>query len=96
MYFHFFKRVQMNFKNLAKKGAKEILYSLKENKEMNFTELKNLTGSPTTTSKRLDELTELELIDRDVQNDKFRSVQYSLTEKGSKVVKLVRKIEEIL
>ncbi|KXB06745.1 hypothetical protein AKJ51_02995 [candidate division MSBL1 archaeon SCGC-AAA382A20] len=86
----------MNFKTLAKKGAKEILYSLKEKEKMNFTELRDLTGSPTTTSKRLDELTELGLLERDVQNDKFRSVHYSLTEKGFKIVNLVEKIDEML
>jgi len=78
---------------LGRKGAKEILYALAEKGRMKFTELKEMVGSPTTTSERLQELTEAGLIRRDVQSDQYRTVLYSLTKSGAQIVELVRKIE---
>jgi DNA-binding HxlR family transcriptional regulator len=36
------------------------------------------------------------ILKREVQADRFRSVRYSLTEKGAKVVKLVKEMEKVL
>jgi DNA-binding HxlR family transcriptional regulator len=63
---------------------------------MNFTEIQELVGSPTTASQRLQELTRLRILKREVQADRFRSVRYSLTEKGTTVVKLVKEMEKAL
>jgi DNA-binding HxlR family transcriptional regulator len=81
---------------LAQKGSREILYTLFGKKGMKFTELKELVGSPTTTSRRLQELMDLGLIKRDVQADQYRTVIYSLTEKGIKIVRLVKELEHSL
>lgn len=86
----------MGFDVLAKKGAKEILLALADKKGMNFTELKELVGSPTTASQRLQELTGLGILKRGVQADRFRSVRYSLTEKGAQVAKLIKELEKVL
>lgn len=86
----------MGFEVLAKKGVKEILQALADKKGMNFTEIQELVGSPTTASQRLQELTRLRILKREVQADRFRSVRYSLTEKGIQVVKLVKEMEKAL
>lgn len=62
---------------------------------MKFTELKGLIGSPTTASQRLQELTSLSLIKRDVQADQYRTVIYSLTGKGAQAVRLMRELEKL-
>jgi DNA-binding HxlR family transcriptional regulator len=79
---------------LGKKGAKEVLYALADKRRLNFTDLKDLVGSPTTASERLQELTKAGLIKRDVQADQYRTVLYSLTPKGTRIVELVKKIEK--
>jgi DNA-binding HxlR family transcriptional regulator len=82
---------------LAKKGSKEILCALAASKVgMNFTELKELIGSPTTASQRLQELTKLGMLKRGVQADRFRSVRYSLTEKGAQAVRLMKELEKLI
>jgi DNA-binding HxlR family transcriptional regulator len=86
----------LNLDFLAKKGTKEILYILTAKNGMKFTEIKELVGSPTTTSKCLQELTDLGLVKRDVQADQYRTVIYSLTEKGIRVVKLMKELEHSL
>jgi DNA-binding HxlR family transcriptional regulator len=86
----------LEFDVLAKKGVREILHALAEKKGMNFSELRELVGSPTTASQRLQELTGLGILRREVQADRFRSVRYSLTEKGAQVAKLVKELEKAL
>jgi DNA-binding HxlR family transcriptional regulator len=86
----------LGFEVLAKKGVKEILQGLADKKGMNFTEIQELVGSPTTASQRLQELTRLGILKREVQADRFRSVRYSLTEKGTQVAKLVKELEKAL
>jgi DNA-binding HxlR family transcriptional regulator len=86
----------LEFDILGKKGVKEILNALASKKEMNFTELRELVGSPTTASQRLLELTRLGILKREVQADRFRSVRYSLAERGIKVIRLIRELEKVL
>lgn len=74
-----------------KKGSKEILCALAKRK-MNFTELNKLVGSPTTVSKRLQELVSFGLVDREVQPNRFRKVRYSLTRRGAKTIELMKKL----
>ena len=92
----FYDRDLLNLELLARRGSKEILYALLGKGGMKFTELKELVGSPTTASQRLQELMDLRLIKRDVQTDRYRTVIYSLTEKGIKVVRLVKELEHSL
>ena len=91
-----FDRDLLAVDTLAKKGNREILYALAKGKALNFTELKDLVGSPTTASQRLQELTGWGLVGREVQPDRFRSVRYSLTQKGERAVKLMRELEKLL
>ena len=92
-----FDRGSLSLEILAKKGSKEILYALTASRTgMKFTELKEIIGSPTTASQRLQELTDLGLLKRDVQADQYRTVIYSLTEKGIRVFELLKKLENAL
>jgi len=86
----------LEFDVLAKKGVKEILRALADKRGMNFSELRELVGSPTTASQRLQELTGLGILKREVQADRFRSVRYSLTGKGTQVAKLIKELEKAL
>ena len=95
-FIHFYDRGLLKLKFLAKRGTREILHALVDKKRMKFTELKELIGSPTTASQRLQELTGLGLIKRDVQADQYRTVIYSLTGKGIRIVKLVKELEHSL
>jgi DNA-binding HxlR family transcriptional regulator len=72
------------------------LCALADRWEMSFTDLRRLVGSPTTTSKCLRGLIEAGLIKREIQADRYRSVRYSLTEKGAEVAKLVKELEKLL
>jgi len=69
---------------------------LVDKKGMSFTELREIIGSPTTASQRLQELTELGILRREVQADRFRSVKYSMTEKGAQVAKIIKELEKVL
>lgn len=79
---------------ISKRGSKEILLSLKERKELTYTEIESLISNPRTTSKRLNELCSLGVIKRNVLPDKYRSVSYSLTKKGEEIVKILLQLEE--
>ena len=82
---------------LAKRGMMKILYALVEKGEaMNFTEFKMLVGSPTTTSNCLRSLVQAGLLDKEIQDDRYRSVKYSLTQKGAHVAELLRELERAL
>lgn len=86
----------MKIELLAKKGAIRLLRSLSKKKELKFTEVQEFVGSPTTASQRLKELEGMGVVRREVQADRYRSVQYSLTDKGKRIVKLVDELEQIL
>ena len=70
---------------IGKKGSWEILMVLYKNGESNFTDLQEKTKINTRTlSRRLKELREINLIKRIVNDD--RTVNYTLTQKGKKIV----------
>jgi len=94
---HFFSRGSLKIDALAKRGTMRILYTLAEKGEaMNFTEFRRLVGSPTTTSMCLQSLVGSGLVKKEIQADRYRSVRYSLTDRGSRVAKLVRNLEKAL
>ncbi len=76
-----------------KKWSKEILFELMREGVMNFSEVRKMVGSPTTASKRLRELVDMGAVKREVQDDRFRSVSYSLTDKGERIAGLVKELE---
>ena len=87
----------MKIDALAKRGTMRILCALAERGEaMNFTEFKRLVGSPTTTSRCLQGLVGAGLVKKEIQADRYRSVRYSLTDRGYRAARLVRELEKAL
>ncbi len=54
-----------------------------------------LVKTPKTTSERLRELEELRIVEREVQQDKQRTVKYGLTELGKELITKIKDIEMI-
>jgi DNA-binding HxlR family transcriptional regulator len=86
-------------KALASTGTIEILMALKK-EPLHFGELVKILDypSPSTSSalatRRLKMLENLGFVHREVKQDRKRRVQYKLTDKGKKIVKIVFEIEE--
>jgi DNA-binding HxlR family transcriptional regulator len=94
---HFFSRGSLKIDALAKRGTMRILYTLAEKGEaMNFRVQAACGRSPTTTSRCLQGLVDAGLVKKEIQADRYRSVRYSLTDRGSRVAKLVRELEKAL
>lgn len=77
-------------KTLGRKWTLEILHLLSSQDEVRYSKIEEIVSNPRTSSRRLNELAELRLIDRIVSED--RTVSYKLTTKGRELVKLVDKI----
>jgi len=80
---------------LGREGTKTILHALADKGSLKFTDLRKLIGSPTTTSDRLRELIKENVVKREVQSDRYRTVMYSLTKKGFQVVEIIKEIERM-
>jgi len=93
---HFFSRGSLKIDIIARRGTMRILCALADKGAMNFTEFKRLVGSPTTTSSCLRGLVGAGLVRKEIQADRYRSVRYSLTDRGSRVAKLIRNLEKAL
>lgn len=85
------------FHTLGKKGAILIIRTLMKKGKMNYSEIELLLGrNPKITSTRLEELIRSGLLIREVMSDKYRTVEYSLTEKGREITNLIEQITVIL
>ncbi|MFW9948051.1 MAG: winged helix-turn-helix transcriptional regulator [Candidatus Odinarchaeota archaeon] len=82
------------FEILGKKWTLEILKLLTDD-DRSFSEIEKLVKNPKTTSDRLKELEELKIVEREVQQDKQRTVKYGLTELGKSLVPKIEAIEKI-
>lgn len=83
------------FEILGKKWTLEILKFL-TNSARSFSEIEEVVKNPRTTSNRLRELEELKVIEREVQQDKQRSVKYGLTKLGRELVMKIEEVENLL
>lgn len=82
------------FKILGKKWTLEILKFLSDSMR-SFSEVEELVKNPKTTSDRLKELEELKVVEREVQQDKQRSVKYELTKLGRELLERIIVIEKL-
>jgi len=82
------------FEILGKKWTIEILRFLSDSMK-GFSEIEGLVKNPRTTSKRLKDLENFKIVKREVQQDKQRTVQYSLTKLGQEVVEKISEIEKL-
>lgn len=83
------------FEVLALKGTRKVLELLKAKDQMRYSELVNAIGFSTTTSRALKAMERAKLVDREVLDEPYRPVAYSLTEKGRKLSQLAAEIEKL-
>jgi len=80
---------------LGSKWRLVVLYELHEDAEQRFNELKRSTGaSSRTLSRVLDDLQELDFVDRRLEEEAPVATYYSLTEKGTSLCPVFDAIEE--
>ena len=80
-------------KILAQSRSMEILFALRR-KELKFTKIVEIASNSTTAMRRVTDLQRAGLISRRVLQDKRRSVEYSLTEKGISVVEFLKRLKK--
>lgn len=80
-------------KILAQSRSMEILLAL-QRKELKFTKIVEIASNPTTAMRRVTDLQRAGLISRRVLQNKRRSVEYSLTEKGISVVEFLERLKK--
>lgn len=73
---------------LARSKSVEILLELSK-RALKFNEIVKITGNATTAMRRVQDLQAAGLVNRKVLQDKQRSVEYTLTKKGEKLIPLV-------
>lgn len=83
------------FEALTLKGTRKILEALRSGNQMRYSELVEAVGFSTTTSRALKALEATKIVDREVLDEPYRPVAYSLTEKGRKLSQLVAEIEKL-
>lgn len=82
------------FQILGKKWTIEILKFLSDSIRT-FSEIEGLIKSPKTTSSRLRRLGDLKIVKREVQQDRQRTVNYSLTKRGEELLLKIAEIEKL-
>jgi len=82
------------FDQLSRSGTVEIILALRSQHTMSFAGVKKLVGNATTATRRLAELQQYSLVSRKVLQDRLRTVEYRLTEKGLTVGELVEKLKD--
>ncbi len=74
-------------------GTIEIIKTLEKKGGMRYSGIEEMIGSPSTASRRLNELERLGIVKREALPDKYRPVKYSLTKKGEGLFNLIKEIE---
>lgn len=82
------------FELLALKGARIILIELSRKDEARYSELVEAVGHSTTTSRALNMMEKLDYIKREVLQEKYRPVVYSLTPRGRELAKIVKSLKQ--
>jgi DNA-binding HxlR family transcriptional regulator len=80
---------------IALSGTAKILGALKSKGKMRYSELVDIVGFATTTTRALKAMEEAKLVTKQVVNEPYRPVVYSLTEKGRKAGELVTELEKL-
>jgi DNA-binding HxlR family transcriptional regulator len=63
--------------------------------KMKYSEIVNVVGYSTTTTRSLKSMEKLGVVKREVLNEPYRPVAYSLTEKGKKLANLLKELENL-
>jgi len=80
---------------LALKGTKKILLTLEKVGKMRYSEIVRAVGYSTTTTRALKSMERHGIAKKEVLNEPYRPVAYSLTDKGRKLAALVRELENL-
>ena len=79
---------------LALKGSRIVIRRLAEKESLRYSELQQAIGSPSTTNLALLRLVGGGLVKKEVLNEPYRPVLYSLTPEGKRVAKLMVKLAD--
>lgn len=80
---------------LALKGTAKILAALMKYEKMKYSELTKVVGFSTTTTRALKAMGSQKLVSKQVLNEPYRPVEYSLTERGRKLATILEEIEKM-
>lgn len=80
---------------VALKGTRRILVALTHKEKMNFSELARIVGFSTTTTRSLKAMEAHLLVTKEVLNEPYRPVAYSLTDRGKRVANLLAELDKI-
>jgi DNA-binding HxlR family transcriptional regulator len=80
---------------LALRGTKKILLTLEKAGKMRYSEIVNVVGYSTTTTRALKSMERHGMVKKEVLNEPYRPVSYSLTDKGRKLVTFLKELENL-
>jgi DNA-binding HxlR family transcriptional regulator len=83
------------FELLALKGTVKILRQLQKEQRSMYSDLVKIVGHSTTTTRALNAMMKLGLIQKEVLNEKYRPVMYFLTDKGRKLAEVASQLENL-
>ncbi len=79
---------------ISKSLAIQVLLLLKAKKELRYSEIKKI-GHYSTVSRRLRDFEKLSIVEREVVNEYPPKVVYRLTEKGNKLIEILKQVEAV-
>ena len=80
---------------LALRGTRKILVNLEKAGKVRYSEIVTVVGYSTTTTRSLKAMEKLGVVKREVLNEPYRPVAYSLTEKGKKLTGILKDLESL-
>lgn len=80
---------------LALRGTKKILLTLEKAGKMRYSEIVNVVGYSTTTTRALKSMERHGIVKKEVLNEPYRPVSYSLTDKGRRLVTFLKELENL-
>jgi DNA-binding HxlR family transcriptional regulator len=80
---------------LALRGTRKILLSMEKTGKMKYSEIVKVVGYSTTTTRSLKSMERFGVVKREILNEPYRPVAYSLTEKGKKLATLLKELENL-
>jgi DNA-binding HxlR family transcriptional regulator len=80
---------------LSLRGTKKILLSMEKAGKMRYSEIVKIVGYSSTTTRALKNMEKHSMVRKEVLNEPYRPVSYSLTDKGRKLATLVKDLESL-
>lgn len=80
---------------LALRGTRKILLGMEKAGKLKYSEIVKIVGYSTTTTRSLKSMEQLGVVKREVLDEPYRPVAYSLTDKGRKLAGLLKQLESL-